>query len=64
MIAAAIDIGTATAQTYAAGTGTVNFGTLDTFSGPNGGYPETGLIQATNGNLYGSTTFEAPISGG
>jgi uncharacterized repeat protein (TIGR03803 family) len=64
MIVAAIDIGTVTAQTDAPATGTVNFGTLDAFSGPDGGYPETGLIQATNGNLYGTTTFEPPISGG
>lgn len=33
------------------------FGTLHRFSGIEGGSPEAGLIQATDGNLYGATVY-------
>jgi len=35
---------------------------LASFNYANGGYPQAGLIQGTDGNLYG-TTFEGGASG-
>jgi ligand-binding sensor domain-containing protein len=38
-------------QNHLAGT----LSTLNSFSGTNGGYPQGGLLQGTNGDLYGAT---------
>jgi uncharacterized repeat protein (TIGR03803 family) len=40
------------------------FTTLHSFDGPDGGHPRSGLVQATNGNLYGTTADGGPNSAG
>jgi len=54
--------GTASSGSVSTGNGTIfkmdasgNITTLHAFSGPDGAFPATGLVQATDGNFYGAT---------
>ena len=38
--------------------------TLHSFDGPDGSYPDGGLVEASNGSFYGTTEFRGPRTGG
>jgi uncharacterized repeat protein (TIGR03803 family) len=47
----------ASAQSGQVDVGSSKFTTLYTFSGPNGALPMSGVVQATNGDYFGTTTY-------
>jgi uncharacterized repeat protein (TIGR03803 family) len=56
--------GTASAQPAGSPPTKTKLTTLYTFSGADGNYPEAGLVQATNGDLYGTTFYGGAYSSG
>jgi uncharacterized repeat protein (TIGR03803 family) len=57
VLALVFTVGIASPQSSDANAGSIKFTTLHTFTGADGAEPYAGLIQVTNGDLYGTTEY-------